>query len=390
MDVMTSRTGRRPGRDRTRTRAGLFPSLLTAILLAACVPQPSGPTGSPADGGGVSPDPTVSASPSGPTPRPTFIRPTPTPLPTFLVHIVAPGESLTAIARRYGTTTFSISVWNRERYPTLDPLSEAYAPDRIQVGWRLELIPFAEVDEEDLLPGASATPSGAPTGGASPSAGGTAEPSVGGAATVVRHGPRDTPTVALTFDMGGRLDPALDILRWLIDNDVPATIFPTGQTGTTTEDGIAALEVVATERTLFDLGNHSWSHPDFRDLDAEAIRDQLRRTEDAVAELTGRSTKPWFRPPYGGLDDQIPAVVGAAGWPTIVMWDVDPIDWRPIEDGGPSAEEIVDKVVGDAQGGSIVLMHLGGYETLQALPGIVAGLRAKGLEPVTLDTMLGR
>jgi hypothetical protein len=39
--------------------------------------------------------------------------------------------------------------------------------------------------------------------------------------------------------------------------------------------------------------------------------------------------------------------------------------------------------------GSIVLMHLGGYETSDALPGIVDGLAADGLTPVTLATLLG-
>jgi peptidoglycan/xylan/chitin deacetylase (PgdA/CDA1 family) len=195
--------------------------------------------------------------------------------------------------------------------------------------------------------------------------------------------------VALTFDMGGRLDPALDIMGWLIHNDVPATIFTTGQTGTTTTDGRAVLGLVADHRELFDLGNHSWSHPDFRDLDDAAMRDQLDRTEDAVIEAVNVSTKPWFRPPYGGLDDQVPATVGGAGWGYTVLWDVDTIDWKPESDGGPTTQDIVDKVAANAQGGSIVLMHLGGYDTLKALPDIVAGLQASGLEPVTLSEMFG-
>jgi peptidoglycan/xylan/chitin deacetylase (PgdA/CDA1 family) len=362
--------------------------LVVAMLAVACTPEAVMPSAS--GGGAVSAEPSATAAASL-SARPTFTRPTPTPLPTVLVHIVAPGETLTAIARRYGTSVFSLSVWNRARYPTLDPLSEAYAPDRVQVGWRLELIPGSEADEEDLLPsadpsaGASATAAPSGSTGSDP----TSDPSVGAAASIVRNGPRATATVALTFDMGGRLEPAQDILAWLLANTVPATIFPTGRTGTTSAEGIAALEVVSANRTLLDLGNHSWSHPDFRDLDAPTMEDQLIRTEDAVSELTGRSTKPWFRPPYGGLDDQVPAVVGAAGWSNIVMWDVDTIDWRPIEDGGPTAAEMVDKVVAGAQGGSIILLHLGGYETLEALPGMVSGLRAKGLEPVTLDTMFG-
>jgi peptidoglycan/xylan/chitin deacetylase (PgdA/CDA1 family) len=83
------------------------------------------------------------------------------------------------------------------------------------------------------------------------------------------------------------------------------------------------------------------------------------------------------------------AGVGAAGYRWSVMWDVDTIDWKPIADGGPTAPQIVDKVIGRAQGGSIVLMHLGGYETLNALPGLLSGLRARGLTPVTLETLLG-
>jgi peptidoglycan/xylan/chitin deacetylase (PgdA/CDA1 family) len=71
------------------------------------------------------------------------------------------------------------------------------------------------------------------------------------------------------------------------------------------------------------------------------------------------------------------------------MWDVDTIDWKPISDGGPTAVQIVEKVLGRAQGGSIVLMHLGGYETLDALPGIVAGLRGQGYSLVTLGTLIG-
>jgi peptidoglycan/xylan/chitin deacetylase (PgdA/CDA1 family) len=84
------------------------------------------------------------------------------------------------------------------------------------------------------------------------------------------------------------------------------------------------------------------------------------------------------------------AGVGAAGYGYTVTWDIDTIDWRPIANDppGPTAAQIVAKVVGNARGGSIVLMHLGGYETLEALPGVVTGLRNAGYDPVTLDEMI--
>jgi peptidoglycan/xylan/chitin deacetylase (PgdA/CDA1 family) len=188
--------------------------------------------------------------------------------------------------------------------------------------------------------------------------------------------------------MGGRLDPALDIVDWLIEHDVRATVFPTGSVGSTTAVGQAVLERLASHPDLFSIGNHSWDHPDFRDLDAAAIAKQLDDTESAIVDATGRSTKPFFRPPYGGENAAVLKAVGQAGWEYSVMWDVDTLDWESPSDGGPSAADIEAKVLSRVQGGSIVLMHLGGWHTLEALPGIVDGLRARGYEPVTLEDLL--
>jgi hypothetical protein len=93
-------------------------------------------------------------------PSPSFVRPTPNPSPTFVVHVVRSGESLNSIARLYGTTARSIAFWNRDQYSSLDPDSDAYEPDRIVVGWTLQLIP-TEVVAEDELP--NRTPSPSPT-----------------------------------------------------------------------------------------------------------------------------------------------------------------------------------------------------------------------------------
>ena len=73
----------------------------------------------------------------------------------------------------------------------------------------------------------------------------------------------------------------------------------------------------------------------------------------------------------------------------MVMWDVDTLDAKSPTEGGPTAADIVAKVLSRAQGGSIVQLHVGGYNTLEALPGIVDGLRARGLEPVSLAAMFG-
>jgi peptidoglycan/xylan/chitin deacetylase (PgdA/CDA1 family) len=314
---------------------------------------------------------------------PSFVRPTPTPAPTPLTYVVRTGDSLISIARQFQTTARSISFWNRDRYPSLDPESESYRPDRIGVGWTFVITPKTVYDE-------LAEPSGSPGASSpSPTASTPATPAPVGPATVVTNGSRDSGQVALTFDMGGRLDPAVDIMDWLVEHRVKATIFPTGKLGSTTPIGREVLRIVRDHPDLFELGNHSWDHPSFPELSASQMHDQLWRTEEALAPLAGRTTRPWFRPPYGAWTKAVRDGVGAAGWRTIVMWDVDTIDWKPTSDGGPTATDIQAKVLANARGGSIVLMHLGGWSTLEALPGLLDGLGEQGLEPVTLSEMLG-
>ena len=140
----------------------LIAILAVALLVTACVPEPANRRASPPGAttptdAALSPPPT----PAGPTPSPSFIRPSPTPQPTFLAYLVVAGDSLTKIARRFGTSGRSIAYWNRAIHPSLDPDGAAYRPDHVSIGWTLLLIPGKEVDPEDLPPpppGASAGP----------------------------------------------------------------------------------------------------------------------------------------------------------------------------------------------------------------------------------------
>jgi peptidoglycan/xylan/chitin deacetylase (PgdA/CDA1 family) len=210
---------------------------------------------------------------------------------------------------------------------------------------------------------------------------------------LIRHGSRTADEVALTFDMGGRVGDALAIVAWLVDRNVHATVFMTGAMAENrnTDAGRQVLAIIDAHPGLFSLGNHSYTHRDFRTLSASAIRDELRRTEAAMAPYCSQNPRPFFRPPNGGYNADVLAAVGAAGYRFTVTWDIDTIDWRPIKNDppGPTADQIVAKVLGSAQDGSIVLMHLGGYETFEALPRIVAGLGADGYNLVTLDELIG-
>ena len=143
-------------------------AIVLIVLVGACIPTGARvPT--PAPTGTTDPSASATAlaspSPSGPSPRPSFIYPTATPLPTFFIYQVRSGDTLTSIAQAHGTTARNISFWNRERYPSLDPDSPTYRPNRIEVGWELLLIPDTELDPDDLpepSPSPAASPSAAP------------------------------------------------------------------------------------------------------------------------------------------------------------------------------------------------------------------------------------
>jgi hypothetical protein len=138
--------------SRSRLAALALVMAFVPVLAAGCIPTPparatASPTAVAEPPATVSPTPV----PTGPTPPPSFVRPTPTPLPTFLSYVVMGGDTLQSIAQAHGTTARSLAFWNREAYPSLDPDSASYDPNRIKVGWVLLLVPDIEIDEDETF-----------------------------------------------------------------------------------------------------------------------------------------------------------------------------------------------------------------------------------------------
>ncbi|HEY7590634.1 MAG TPA: NlpC/P60 family protein [Candidatus Limnocylindrales bacterium] len=183
----------------------------------------------------------------------------------------------------------------------------------------------------------------------------------------------------------------MPIMEWLRDHRIPTTIFVAGSVidSPYTDVGRTTLAMMEANPDLFEMASHGYHHPDMRTLTAAAIADELEATERTLAARGARTARPLFRPPSGYYDAEVLRVAGSLGYRYTVLWDLDPLDWKTVANGGPTADDIVAKVVGRAQGGSIVLLHLSGTQTLAALPGVVEGLRAKGLEPVTVGELLG-
>jgi peptidoglycan-N-acetylglucosamine deacetylase len=215
--------------------------------------------------------------------------------------------------------------------------------------------------------------------------------------------PNAGPEVALTFDMGGRMDPAVDIMKFLVANQVCATIFATGVM-TQTPEGEQVMAIIRAHPELFEIANHTMYHCDLarggggspRTAPCQTggppsvafIQRELTAADTILRAATGQNPKPYWRPPYGSVNSTVINAVAAVGYTKTFMWDIDSIDWKPISDGGPTAQQISDKVVRNAVNGSDVLFHLGGYETLKALHLMVPALRDRGFSLTTVSDLL--
>jgi peptidoglycan/xylan/chitin deacetylase (PgdA/CDA1 family) len=248
-------------------------------------------------------------------------------------------------------------------------------------------------------------PTPAPTPGPTPVASGcTASNRVPvGEPEIIPRAPDAGEAMAITLDMGGRLDPALEIMAFLIENQVCTTLFPTGAMGETAT-GQAVLAIVAEHPELFEVGNHTMHHCNLRDGGMGSpttapcqtggppkrafVEAELTDAAAILEAVTGQDPVPYWRPPFGAYTEDVLATVAWLGYTKTIMWTMDTADWMPLEDGGPTAEQIATQVVTSAGSGSIILMHLGGYETLDALAIMVPALRQRGLLLTSVSDLL--
>jgi len=195
-------------------------------------------------------------------------------------------------------------------------------------------------------------------------------------AQVIRKGNTNRKTVALTFDAGSDAGYAAQVLDTLKANGVHASF---GMTGVWAERNPELVKRIAGEG--HHLINHSYDHQSFTGASSgkpaltQAQRwEEMDKTETIVNQLTGATTKPYFRPPYGDYDDSVNADVGARGYQYNVMWSVDSGGWR-----GISTAEITQRCLDGAEPGAIVVMHVGAAsQDGPALQGVIDGLRAAG------------
>jgi peptidoglycan-N-acetylglucosamine deacetylase len=139
------------------------------------------------------------------------------------------------------------------------------------------------------------------------------------------------------------------------------------------------------------LINHSQSHPSFtgfstssKPLTTAQRQAELAAADDVISALTGSTTKPWFRPPYGDLDNGVAQYAAATGYPMIAMWTVDSLGWK-----STPASQVVERCLSRLEPGAIYLFHVGSASTdASALADIIAGVTSAGYEIVSVADIM--
>lgn len=179
--------------------------------------------------------------------------------------------------------------------------------------------------------------------------------------------------VALTFDDGPSTDTAR-LVAVLRAAGVPATFFALGRQvreHPATAQGVAAHT---------EVGSHGWEHESLVDLTPDQVGSDIHRTDNEISGTIGRRPT-LFRPPYGAVDAASTEILRRAGLP-IVLWSVDPQDWK-VRDAAVVHQRLMQEV----RPGSVVLLHDIHSSTVDAVPRIVADLRAQGYVLVTVSQM---
>ncbi len=205
----------------------------------------------------------------------------------------------------------------------------------------------------------------------------TPSPAPTGPAVEVGRGPSTRPQVALTFHASG--DPALahTLLTLLADRQVTVTVMAVG-------NWLAANPTVAAAVLSggHEFGNHTWTHPTLSDLSEAGVTTEIQRCRDLLVAQTGTPGAFFRQSADQHSTPLIRSVAGTLGYRTCLSYDIDSLDWTD-----PSVATVRHAVAG-ATAGSVVSMHFGHQVTIDALPGILDDLTARGLAPVTATRLL--
>lgn len=189
------------------------------------------------------------------------------------------------------------------------------------------------------------------------------------------------PLVALTFDDGPTAGFTEQVLQQLEAADVKATFFLLGRDAQANPYLVQQILSAGHQ-----VGNHSYSHRRLLFKSPASIAQEVEQT-DAILREQGVAEPIYFRPPYGKKLVLLPWYLMKQQRVSIT-WDVAPENFQHV---AADKNQLVRYTLEQVKPGSIVLLHVmyaSRQTTIEALPEIIAGLKARGYRFVTVHQLL--
>lgn len=185
------------------------------------------------------------------------------------------------------------------------------------------------------------------------------------------------PYLAMTFDDGPSAEYTATLLDELKKRNMKVTFFLVGQNVVDHPDLVKRMVAEGHE-----VANHSWSHPAFAKMGEAAVRNEIQKTQDAIAAACG-VTPTLMRPPYGSITQSQKKWISEEFGTQIILWSVDPLDWKK-----PGESVVRSRIVSGASDGAIILAHDIHGSTVRAMPETFDQLIAKGYKFATVSELL--
>lgn len=181
--------------------------------------------------------------------------------------------------------------------------------------------------------------------------------------------------VVLTFDDGPSPKDTREILAALAKECTKATFFMVGEMVAVHPEIVK--EVADQGHTI---GTHTWSHPNVARLSAPEITHEVEATFDIVQKVSPQPVAPFFRYPYLSSSKLAEDYFKGRNIGQFAV-DIDSSDWR-VRSSAPVIARIMAGL--KARGRGIILMHDIHKWTADAVPQLLAKLKAGGYKVVQL------
>ena len=183
----------------------------------------------------------------------------------------------------------------------------------------------------------------------------------------------EAPEIALTFDDGPSAAWTPALLDGLKERGVKATFFLIGENA---DKNPEIVKRMAEEGHL--IGNHTYHHVELTKVSEKEARLELADTSAAIVRITGKEPE-YMRPPFGAWQRKLEQEIQMLP----VLWTIDPLDWTT-----ENQDEIVNKVVTEAEENDIILLHDCYKSSVEAGLRIIDILQEEGFVFVTVDELL--